>query len=719
MSRVKGTNVTGAPIELTSGAPVDAKMLVDTKADLYNASTWQAPSAAGANAGKMFCYYGMLVYVGNDAEHPENNGLYVLQNSGANDANADATANSGANWVRISQTDTRINAIESDIDSIQSELENIPTADNVVLKTDISTVIPEEGAVDTKVASEKAVADAIGNFIETGSSARLTTLTIGNGTGAATVTLDTTNGITGSVIDEALPSSTGNAGHIPSTNAVVTAINQVKSSISGVYTYKGSVASYDALPEDAEAGDVYNVEAAYGNYPAGTNYAWDGTKWDALGGSVDLSAYQTKNDNSLTTAAKTVVGAINELDGEVATNTTNIGTLQTTVGNAESGLVKDVADNTAAIGTLQTSLAGKQDATISVNIQGEAKTTIPDALTSLDTALTAVKTTADGAAKVDASNIVPATWKGVLGYQSASDVSAAVIAGVTTNTYDDNLDTTAKTIVGAINEINTSNSGKQDSSISIDGITADTVEGALAELDTDISALQNKTQNISQASSGSTQFTGTVQADTFSGTTISGQTLTAGTQLTVNGSVTGSAIQTTLSASSTDQQLPSAKAVYDGLAAKQDALTYYEENVAGRSLLIGTTTAASDTPPTVVTLSNEDAVVSLENAVISLETATGARMGKFQAISSTSQTGSIALNADFTVLAGYKVVFDTIASEGGAKSRTVFEYDATNNVWYREVIFGTGASITSMSGGTVNYDLGVAVSSANIVVSML
>lgn len=719
MSRVKGTNVTGAPIELTSGAPVDAKMLVDTKADLYNASTWQAPSAAGANAGKMFCYYGMLVYVGNDAEHPENNGLYVLQNSGANDANADATANSGANWVRISQTDTRINAIESDIDSIQSELENIPTTNNVVFKTDISTVIPEEGAVDTKVASEKAVADAIGNFIETGSSARLTTLTIGNGTGAATVTLDTTNGITGSVIDETLPSSAGNAGRIPSTNAVVTAINEVKSSISGVYTYKGSVASYDALPEEAETGDVYNVEAAYGNYPAGTNYAWDGTKWDALGGSVDLSAYQTKNDESLTTAAKTVVGAINELDGEVATNTANIGTLQTTVGNAESGLVKDVADNTKAIGTLQTSLAGKQDATISVNIQGEAKTTIPDALTSLDTALTAVKTTADGAAKVDASNIVPATWKGVLGYQSASDVSAAVIAGVTTNTYDDNLDTTAKTIVGAINEINTSNSGKQDSSISIDGITADTVEGALAELDTDISALQNKTQNISQASSGSTQFTGTVQADTFSGTTISGQTLTVGKQLTVNGSVTGSAIQTTLSASSTDQQLPSAKAVYDGLAAKQDALKYYEESTASDgSVTIGATTQA-ETPPSAVTVANANISVQLTTSTLDTINTNGGILNRETAFKSTSQTGSIAIPSTVSSLAGYKVVFDTIASEGGAKSRTVFEYDATNNVWYREVIFGTGASITSMSGGTVNYDLGVAVSSANIVVSML
>jgi hypothetical protein len=432
-----------------------------------------------------------------------------------------------------------------------------------------------------------------------------------------------------------------------------------------------------------------------------------------------LDLKQNITDDSLETEAKTIVGAINELDGEVATNTANIGTLQTTVGNAESGLVKDVADNTKAIGTLQTSLAGKQDAMISVNIQGEAKTTIPDALTSLDTALTAVKTTADGAAKVDASNIVPATWKGVLGYQSASDVSAAVIAGVTTNTYDDNLDTTAKTIVGAINEINTSNSGKQDSSISIEGITADTVEGALTELDTDISALQNKTQNISQASSGSTQFTGTVQADTFSGTTISGQTITAGTQLTVNGSVTGSAIQTTLSASSTDQQLPSAKAVYDGLAAKQDALTYYEESTAsGGSVTVGATTQA-ETPPSAVTVANANISVQLTTSTLDTINTNGGIVNRETAFKSTSQTGSITIPSNVSSLAGYKVVFDTIASEGGAKSRTVFEYDATNNVWYREVIFGTGTSITSMSGGTVNYDLGVAVSSANIVVSML
>ena len=43
---------------------------------------------------------------------------------------------------------------------------------------------------------------------------------------------------------------------------------------------------------------VYNVVNANGNIPAGTNYAWNGTSWDALGG--DMSAYLRKEgDTSL------------------------------------------------------------------------------------------------------------------------------------------------------------------------------------------------------------------------------------------------------------------------------------------------------------------------------------------------------------------------------------------------------------------------------------
>jgi hypothetical protein len=71
-------------------------------------------------------------------------------------------------------------------------------------------------------------------------------------------------------------------------------IDGVKAKVTSIYTPKGSVDSYDKLPtENLTAGDVYNVVAAYGNYPAGTNWAWTGTEWDALAGSIDLSSYYT------------------------------------------------------------------------------------------------------------------------------------------------------------------------------------------------------------------------------------------------------------------------------------------------------------------------------------------------------------------------------------------------------------------------------------------
>nr|DAN52415.1 MAG TPA: hypothetical protein [Caudoviricetes sp.] len=74
-------------------------------------------------------------------------------------------------------------------------------------------------------------------------------------------------------------------------------VNALKTSLGNVLNYKGSKDTFAALPSTGNSvGDVYNVAAANGNTPAGTNYAWDGTKWDALGGEVDLSGLMQKTD---------------------------------------------------------------------------------------------------------------------------------------------------------------------------------------------------------------------------------------------------------------------------------------------------------------------------------------------------------------------------------------------------------------------------------------
>ncbi len=75
--------------------------------------------------------------------------------------------------------------------------------------------------------------------------------------------------------------------------------------------YKGSVATYSALPTSAEIGDVYNVQAADKTHgvKAGENVVWNGTAWDNLGGTCDMSEY-TKTEDLATVATS---GSYNDL----------------------------------------------------------------------------------------------------------------------------------------------------------------------------------------------------------------------------------------------------------------------------------------------------------------------------------------------------------------------------------------------------------------------
>lgn len=89
---------------------------------------------------------------------------------------------------------------------------------------------------------------------------------------------------------------------VETSGAVITlsgnVVNYVDSKVSSVYRYKGSVENYsDLASKEATAvvGDVWNVINASGSTPAGTNYAWTGTAWDALGGSIDTSDFATKS----------------------------------------------------------------------------------------------------------------------------------------------------------------------------------------------------------------------------------------------------------------------------------------------------------------------------------------------------------------------------------------------------------------------------------------
>lgn len=57
-----------------------------------------------------------------------------------------------------------------------------------------------------------------------------------------------------------------------------------KSDVTGIYKYKGSVASEALLPSGSQTvGDVYNIETSSSYGAAGANVAWNGAEWDSLG----------------------------------------------------------------------------------------------------------------------------------------------------------------------------------------------------------------------------------------------------------------------------------------------------------------------------------------------------------------------------------------------------------------------------------------------------
>lgn len=109
-------------------------------------------------------------------------------------------------------------------------------------------------------------------------------------------------------------------------------VDFVNSKVASVMKYVGSVKTVGELPSDSvNVGDVYNVEED------GSNYAWDGTQWDKLGGTVDLSGYVT------TEAMQSGLGG--KADVVHTHNIADVNGLQTALDNKQA--VGDYALNSA------------------------------------------------------------------------------------------------------------------------------------------------------------------------------------------------------------------------------------------------------------------------------------------------------------------------------------------------------------------------------------
>lgn len=152
--------------------------------------------------------------------------------------------------------------------------------------------------------------------------------------------------------------------------------NSAVTKLTGVMKYAGQVDNYSDLADVTKnKGDVWNIVNADSEHgiKAGDNVAWNGTDWDDLSGTVDLSIYAEKADYQKAITSATANGAtitFNHKDGTTSTATVNNVASATAATNDAKGQKIDttyekIVDASNVHTSLQNSInslsTGKQD----------------------------------------------------------------------------------------------------------------------------------------------------------------------------------------------------------------------------------------------------------------------------------------------------------------------------------------------------------------------
>ena len=115
---------------------------------------------------------------------------------------------------------------------------------------------------------------------------------------------------------------------------------EVDGLVSGVLHYKGTKATVGALPSSGNiTGDVWHVTAD------GSEWAWDGSDWQELGTTVDLSGYLQSSDIAAWAKAANKPSYTASEVGALASNTTYVSTF-----NGQSGAITYTAPVTSVNG---------------------------------------------------------------------------------------------------------------------------------------------------------------------------------------------------------------------------------------------------------------------------------------------------------------------------------------------------------------------------------
>ena len=159
---------------------------------------------------------------------------------------------------------------------------NTDTQVNVTLATTTKAYLLGTSTAPTATAAAVTTVADTGVYLDT--TAGKLTATSFAGSGASLTSLNASKLSTGTVPADRLPAATTTAKGAMSAadKAKLDAFGNasdyaLKSDLTSLYKYMGSVATLNDLPTGATTGQVYNVESN------GMNYAWDGAAWDALG----------------------------------------------------------------------------------------------------------------------------------------------------------------------------------------------------------------------------------------------------------------------------------------------------------------------------------------------------------------------------------------------------------------------------------------------------
>ena len=276
-------------------------------------------------------------------------------------------------------------------------------------------------------------------------------------------------------------------------------VTSLESKVTAIFTFKGTKATIAELPSDdtQKVGDVWHVTET------GGEYVWDGSEWELLGISVDLSAYaktedvtadiaealqsakdytdalETEVDGKLAQKVNVVAGSslvpdakielIDQNAADIAAAEGKITALETLVGDGEtSGVAKDVADLKDVVGNEAAGLV-KDVADLQASVAADNVTSI-DTTAESGVALAVGSIAKSVKVTVNASTLASAVAPNLSGV--SVKVGKAITQGATI-AEDDTIADAIETLAGAIQTAQAggiTTIGSTDQTITVDGV---------------------------------------------------------------------------------------------------------------------------------------------------------------------------------------------------------------------------------------------------------